>query len=262
VCVLIMTDIILKTENLSRHFGRFPAVENLSLNIYKGDIYGFLGLNGAGKTTTIRMLLRLIRPESGKISIFDKDLNSDYLEIMSSIGGLVEIPAFYPYLSARDNLLILTRLRMISPSSLRYSIVDELLSAVGLKGRADDRIRTYSLGMKQRLGVAGALLPAFIPQRIPNQTPLIILDEPTNGLDPQGIADIRNLIKKLNKEKEVTFFISSHLLSEMELLCNRVGILRQGKLVISEDLAKLLKEEGIEITEPKRPLEKYFMGLM
>ena len=118
------------------------------------------------------------------------------------------------------------------------------------------------MGMKQRLGVAGALLPAFIPQRIPNQTPLIILDEPTNGLDPQGIADIRNLIKKLNKEKEVTFFISSHLLSEMELLCNRVGILRQGKLVISEDLAKLLKEEGIEITEPKRPLEKYFMGLM
>ena len=142
MCVLIMTDIILKTENLSRHFGRFPAVENLSLNIYKGDIYGFLGLNGAGKTTTIRMLLRLIRPESGKISIFDKDLNSDYLEIMSSIGGLVEIPAFYPYLSARDNLLILTRLRMISPSSLRYSIVDELLSADGLKGRAADRNRT------------------------------------------------------------------------------------------------------------------------
>ncbi|MEW6027014.1 MAG: ATP-binding cassette domain-containing protein [Planctomycetota bacterium] len=255
-----MVDIILKTEHLARHFGRFPAVEDLSLDIYKGDIYGFLGLNGAGKTTTIRMLLRLIRPESGKISIFGKDLNAHYLEIMSSIGGLVEIPAFYPYLSGRSNLRLLARLR--GAKNRADSAVDELLGLVGLETRADDRIRGYSLGMKQRLGVAAALLPAFLPQSVPGQTPLIILDEPTNGLDPQGIADIRNLIKKLNKEKDVTFFISSHLLSEMELLCNRVGIIRQGKLVISEDLAKLLKEEGIEISEPKRPLEKYFMGLM
>jgi len=262
VYILIMSDIILKTEHLARHFGRFPAVEDLSLDIYKGDIYGFLGLNGAGKTTTIRMLLRLIRPESGRITVFGKDFNADYLEIMRSIGGLVEIPCFYPYLSARDNLLLLMRLQMVADKSLRYSVTDELLSAVGLRERCNDRVRTYSLGMRQRLGVAAALLPAFIPQRTPNQTPLIILDEPTNGLDPQGIADIRNLIKKLNKEKQVTFFISSHLLSEIELLCNRVGIIRQGKLVISEDLAKLLKAEGIEITEPKRPLEKYFMGLM
>ncbi|MFH1232044.1 MAG: ATP-binding cassette domain-containing protein [Planctomycetota bacterium] len=257
-----VTNVILRTENLCRRFGRFPAVEQLSLEIYSGDIYGFLGLNGAGKTTTIRMLLRLIKPDSGKIFIYGKDLNDSYLEIMHYLGGLVEIPAFYPYLSARQNLLLLARLRMLTSKSLVNSVVDNLLSAVGLKERADDRIRTYSQGMRQRLGIAAALLPAFIPAKNFGYSPLIILDEPTNGLDPQGIADIRNLIKKLNREQNVTFFISSHLLSEMELLCNRVGIIRNGRLIISEDLRKLLKEEGIEITAPKRPLEKYFMGLM
>lgn len=257
-----MTNVILRTENLCRRFGKFPAVENLSLEIYSGDIYGFLGLNGAGKTTTIRMLLRLLKPDSGKIFIHGKDISNSYLEIMHYVGGLVEIPAFYPYLSARQNLLLLTRLRMVTSKSLINSIIDNLLSAVGLKERANDKIRTYSQGMRQRLGIAAALLPAFIPIKNSNYSPLIILDEPTNGLDPQGIADIRNLIKKLNQEQNVTFFISSHLLSEMELLCNRVGIIRNGKLVISEELQKLLKEEGIEITTPKRPLEKYFMGLV
>jgi ABC-2 type transport system ATP-binding protein len=257
-----MNDIILRTENLCRRFGRFQAVENLSLEIYSGDIYGFLGLNGAGKTTTIRMLLRLIKPDSGKIFIYGKDLNSSYLEIMHYLGGLVEIPAFYPYLSARQNLLLLARLRMLKSKSHINSVIDNLLSAVGLKERCNDRIRTYSQGMRQRLGIAAALLPAFIPTKNDNYSPMVILDEPTNGLDPQGIADIRNLIKKLNQEQNVTFLISSHLLSEMELLCNRVGIIRNGRLVISEDLQKLLKEEGIEITAPKRPLEKYFMGLM
>ncbi|MFH0889189.1 MAG: ATP-binding cassette domain-containing protein [Planctomycetota bacterium] len=257
-----MTNVILRTENLCRRFGKFPAVENLSLEIYSGDIYGFLGLNGAGKTTTIRMLLRLIKPDSGKIFIHGKEISNSYLEIMHYVGGLVEIPAFYPYLSARQNLLLLTRLRMVTSKSFINSIVDNLLSAVGLKARANDKIRAYSQGMRQRLGIAAALLPAFIQIKNPDYSPLIILDEPTNGLDPQGIADIRNLIKKLNKEQNVTFFISSHLLSEMELLCNRVGILRNGKLVISEELRKLLKEEGVEITTPKRPLEKYFMGLV
>lgn len=276
-----MSDVILKADRVSRGFGRFPAVQDLSLEIYRGDIYGFLGLNGAGKTTAIRMFLRLIRPESGKILLFGKDLDSDYLEIMHSVGGLVETPAFYPYLSGRANLRLLAGLRAGGSKNRINSAVDELLVLVGLDRRADDRIRAYSLGMKQRLGVAAALLPAFLPRTVGGQTPLIILDEPTNGLDPQGIADIRNLIKKLNREKEATFFISSHLLSEIELLCNRVGIIRQGRLVISDDLAILLKKEGGGATEsgetvclcgrtirrpaegdPKRPLEKYFMGLM
>jgi ABC-2 type transport system ATP-binding protein len=256
-----MSDVILKTENLRRSFGKFSAVNDLSLEVYSGDIYGFLGLNGAGKTTTIRMLLRLIKPDSGKIFIYGKNLNTSYLEIMNYLGGLVEIPAFYPYLSARQNLLLLARLRMTNASQINC-IVDDLLSAVGLKKRCDDKIRAYSQGMRQRLGIAAALLPAFIHVRNAVYSPLIILDEPTNGLDPQGISDMRNLIRKLNQEKNVTFIISSHLLSEMELLCNRVGIIRTGKLVISEELKKLLKEEGIEITAQKRPLEKYFMGLM
>jgi ABC-2 type transport system ATP-binding protein len=257
-----MTNIILKAERLCRYFGRFPAVEDLSFEIRIGDIYGLLGLNGAGKTTTIRMLLNLIKPESGQITIFGKSLELNYLEILRSVGGLVESPSFYPYLSAHENLLILMRLRMVVDKSLRDDIADELLSAVSLDERGRDSVSSYSLGMKQRLGVAAALLPAFIPWGNSNQTPFIILDEPTNGLDPQGIADIRNLIKKLNKEKRVTFLISSHLLSEIELLCNRIGIIRQGRLVISECLAKLLKDEGIEIGEHERPLEKYFMGLM
>lgn len=257
-----MTDIVLKTENLSRHFGKFPAVENLSLEIHSGDIYGFLGLNGAGKTTTIRMLLRLIKPDAGRIFMYGKDLNDSYLEIMNYVGGLVELPTLYPYLSAQQNLYILLRLRFIEDKSVINRVIDELLSAVGLTDRRNDRIRTYSQGMRQRLGIAAALLPAFLPQIGPTYKPLIILDEPTNGLDPQGIYDVRNLIQSLNQKAGVTFLISSHLLSEMELLCNRVGIIRNGKLIIQEELNKLLKEEGIEITAPKRPLEKYFMGLM
>jgi len=257
-----MSEIILKTENLSRSFGRFPAVENLSLEVHQGDIYGFLGLNGAGKTTTIRMLLRLIKPASGNIFIYNKELNRHHLEIMNSVGGLVEIPAFYPYLSARQNLYLLCRVRMLKDKKLINSIIDELLTVVGLVRRADDRIRAYSQGMRQRVGIAAALLPAYIPGNDPAQKPLVILDEPTNGLDPQGIYDIRNLIKKLNQEKGVTFLISSHLLSEIELICTRVGIIRSGRLVIQEELKTLLKQEGFEIEPPKRPLEKYFMGLM
>ncbi|MDI6732875.1 MAG: ATP-binding cassette domain-containing protein [Planctomycetota bacterium] len=256
-----MTNIVLKTENLCRHFGKFVAVHDLSLEIYSGDIYGFIGLNGAGKTTTIRMLLHLLKPDSGKIYFYGKDLNKYRIEIMRYIGGLVEIPAFYPYLSGWDNLALFAHLRGTTKPFI-CSAVQNLLESVGLKGRSKDKVSTYSMGMRQRLGIAIALLPAFLLRRDGTNSPFIILDEPTNGLDPQGIADIRNLIKKLNKEQNVTFLISSHLLSEMELLCNRVGIIRTGKLIISDDLQKLLKEEGVEITQPRRPLEKYFMGLV
>jgi ABC-2 type transport system ATP-binding protein len=255
-----MKQIAIRTENLSRRFGRFPAVQDLSLEIYAGDIYGFLGLNGAGKTTTIRMLLRLLKPDAGKIFVYGNDLDAAYLEIMNYLGGLVETPTFYPYLSGRENISLFARLRMLKSRDLINSIVNDLLALVGLKERADDKIHIYSQGMRQRLGIASALLPCFIPNL--SKSPIVILDEPTNGLDPQGISDIRNLIQKLNQEKKITFLISSHLLSEMELLCNRVGIIRNGKLIISEDLQTLLKQEGVEITAPRRHLEKYFMGLI
>src|SRR3989339_2156864 len=241
---------IVKVSQLTKQFNSLTAVNQLSFSVESGDVYGFLGQNGAGKSTTIRMLLTLITPTSGEISIFGYDLNKHRKEILQQIGAVIEKPDVYKYLSAYENLKLFAKLSGVKPTN---KMLMDQLEMVGLASRAHDTVKTFSQGMKQRLGIGIALV--HNPQ-------LIILDEPTNGLDPQGIADIRNLINKLNKEKEVTFFISSHLLSEMELLCNRVGIIRQGKLVISEDLAKLLKEEGIEITEPKRPLEKYFMGLM
>jgi len=220
---------ILYTEGLTKRFGSLQAVTDLNLEVSQGDIYGFLGLNGAGKTTTIRLLLRLIRPSAGRIRLYGKELTKHYLEIMQNIGSLVEIPAFYPYLSGRANLKTLSRLSgNYSPTA-----VQTVLEWVGLISRADDKVRHYSQGMRQRLGIAQALLPVATnyDQRITNNTPLVILDEPTNGLDPQGIADIRNLIKQLVRSHEVTFFISSHLLTEIELLCNRVGIIKEGKLV-------------------------------
>lgn len=234
--------ILLRTEQLAKRFGRIVAVNNLNLEVHQGDIYGFLGLNGAGKTTTIRMLLKLIKPSTGTIWLYGKELRRNYLEIIKSVGALIEMPVFYPYLSARQNLLLLARLSLAKSRNGLHETVSHLLGKVGLVERADDKVRTYSQGMRQRLGIAQALLPAFLSDNSNQHTPLIILDEPTNGLDPQGITDIRNLLKELNQQQRVTLLISSHLLSEIELLCNRVGIIKQGNLVIQGEVDKLLRE--------------------
>jgi len=222
---------VIRTEGLSCSFGRLRAVQDLTLEVADGDIYGFLGLNGAGKTTTIRMILGLIRPTAGRVSLFGLDARQHFIEVMTRTGALVELPAYYPHLTARQNLEILR----LATGGLRSSLVTETLELVGLGGRVDDRVRTYSQGMRQRLGIAMALLP---------QPKLVILDEPTNGLDPHGVNHIRSMIVELNRSKGVTFLISSHLLHEIEITCNRVGIIKEGRLIVQDTVAHLLAQTG------------------
>ena len=237
---------VLETEGLTRRFGGLVAVDGLNLRVEEGDIYGFLGLNGAGKTTTIRMCLRLIRPSSGRVRIFGKDLHKSFISIMTQVGALVELPAYYPHLSARTNLEIL---RILTPG-IEPARVDKVLEMVGLSKRRDSAVRTYSQGMRQRLGIAMALLP---------RPRFVILDEPANGLDPQGIADIRNVLKEINQRDGVTLLISSHLLHEVEITCTRVGIIKSGRLVEQETIEAILAKAGttvrIEASAPERALE-------
>ena len=234
---------VLETEGLTRRFGRLLAVDDLNLRVGEGDIYGFLGLNGAGKTTTIRMCLRLIRPTSGRVRVFGQDLRSSFISIMSRIGALVELPAYYPHLSARMNLEIL---RVLSPGIERARI-DEVLELVGLGARRDSAVRTFSQGMRQRLGIAMALLP---------RPRFVILDEPANGLDPQGIADIRAVLTDLNRREGVTILISSHLLHEVEVTCTRVGILKSGRLVEQESVEAILAKAGTAVRIEADPVER------
>ncbi len=218
---------VLKTEGLTKYFGDLRAVDDVSLDVEEGDLYGFLGLNGAGKTTSMRMMLRLIRPTSGRVSIFGMDVQKEFIRIMERVGSLVELPAYYPYLSAVKNLEILR----LATGGLPASRIPEILETVGLAGRMHDRVGTYSQGMRQRLGIAMALLP---------KPSLVFLDEPTNGLDPHGINHIRGVIQELNKRDGVTFVISSHLLHEVEITCNRVGIIKQGKMVLQDSMRNIL----------------------
>lgn len=219
--------VVLRTEGLTKRFGRFAAVQDLTLEVHEGDIYGFLGLNGAGKTTTLRMMLRLIRPTAGRVTIFGKDVRNDFIEIMRHVGALIELPAAYPYLSAAANLEIL---RTVS-GGIPRSRIEEVLDLVGLRDRMHDKVRTYSQGMRQRLGIAMALL---------GRPRLVLLDEPTNGLDPHGINHIRRVIREMNRREGVTFLLSSHLLHEVEITCNRVGILKEGRLLLEDTVSRIL----------------------
>ena len=222
-----MGEVVLETHGLTKRFGRRTAVNNLSLHVERGDIYGFLGPNGAGKSTTLRMLLGLIRPTTGKIEFPVHGLHWDYLRARSRIGAIIETPAFYENFSARRNLQLLASLS----GGVLSKTVEEVLDIVGLKERAHEPVRVFSYGMRQRLGIAQALLPT--PQ-------LIILDEPTNGLDPQGIQQTRQLIRRLRDELRLTILLSSHLLVEVEQLCNRVGIINEGRLLYEGEPAALV----------------------
>jgi ABC-type multidrug transport system ATPase subunit len=219
---------IIKVNNLSKQFKDIHAVNDLSFTVEEGDVYGFLGQNGAGKSTTIRMLLTLIKPTAGHISIFDKNLFSNRHEILKQVGAVIEKPDLYKYLSAYDNLAIFAKLSGIKANK---TLLMEQLKMVGLDERADSKVKTFSQGMKQRLGIAVALV---------HNPRLIILDEPTNGLDPQGIADMRNLILHLSREMGKTIVVSSHLLSEIELVANRMIIIHKGKKVVEGKVAELL----------------------
>jgi ABC-type multidrug transport system ATPase subunit len=219
---------IIQVDHLSKQFNQTKAVNDLSFTVNEGDVYGFLGQNGAGKSTTIRMLLTLIQPSSGEIQLFGKKLSTHRSEILRQVGAVIEKPDLYKYLSAYNNLSIFAKMSGIKVT--RKLLMDQL-QMVGLAERANDKVRTFSQGMKQRLGIAVALV---------HNPRLIILDEPTNGLDPQGIADIRNLILRLSKEMGKTIVISSHLLSEIELIASRMIIINKGEKVVEGSVDVLL----------------------
>jgi len=211
---------IIQVKNLTKDFRDIKAVNDLSFTVETGQVYGFLGQNGAGKSTTIRMLLTLIKPTSGEIEIFGLNLKNHRKEILRQVGAIIERPDLYKYLTALENLRIFAAMSGVKVSEKK--LMDQL-EMVGLAARAHSKVKTYSQGMKQRLGIATSLV---------HDPKLIILDEPTNGLDPQGIADIRNLILQLSREMNKTLLISSHLLSEMELIADSMIIIDKGKKVV------------------------------
>ncbi len=218
---------VIEVRNLVKAFGDLLAVDDLSFTVYEGDVYGFLGQNGAGKSTTIRMLLSLIRPDSGNISLLGKSLLTERHAILRQVGAVIERPDLYKYLSAYENLSIFARMSGIKPVNRR--LMDQL-EQVGLAERAHSRVETYSQGMKQRLGIAVALI---------HDPRLVILDEPTNGLDPQGIADMRNLIMGLSRDLRKTVLVSSHLLSEIEQIATRMIIIDKGKKIVEGNVDEL-----------------------
>jgi len=219
---------VIQVSSLCKNFGSLEAVKDLSFEVNQGEIFGFLGQNGSGKSTTIRMLLSLIHPSSGQIQIFGKDIISHRNQIAKKMGAIIERPDLYPYLTAKEHLQLFAKL---SQKKVTTQQIDQTLELVGLTNRASDKAQTFSLGMKQRLGIAIALV---------HQPELVILDEPTNGLDPQGIADIRHLIQHLAKQEGKTILVSSHLLTEIEQMADQVLIIHQGKKIALGPTATLL----------------------
>ena len=226
---------LLEVSGLTKTYGSFKAVDDLSFSVFPGDVFGFLGQNGAGKSTTIRMLLTLIRPDAGQIRVFGMDLRQHRREVLSRVGAVIEKPDLYGYLTGQENLSLFARM---SGKGITKARIQETLELVGLQKRAGDRVKTYSQGMKQRLGIACALV---------HDPDLIILDEPTNGLDPQGIADIRNLVLSLSREQGKTFLISSHLLAEIELMANRMIIIDRGKKIVEGSVRELVDPQDREL---------------
>ncbi|NEW04789.1 ABC transporter ATP-binding protein [Paenibacillus sp. SYP-B3998] len=231
---------ILEVIHVSKAVGRRVLVSEVSFEVKRGEVCGFVGPNGAGKTTLIRMITGLIKPNAGQIMIAGVNVQQERIKALSQAGAIVESPIFFPYMTGRDNLLNLARLHPNLSAAQRKDRVEEVLAIVGLSQRGADKVKTYSLGMKQRLGIAQALL---------GYPELIILDEPANGLDPMGIRDLRNLILKLRDEHGITFFISSHLLDELQRICNRFVILKEGRMIwqgTSEQWLEIAGTQGLE----------------
>lgn len=224
---------VLEVTNLKKTLGKREIIKNISFSIEEGEIFGLLGPNGAGKTTTIRMLVGLIHPNEGSISICGHDLKNDTEKALREVGAVVENPELYKYLSGRENLMQIARIRNISKED-----VNETIKLVGLEDRIDDKVKKYSLGMKQRLGLAASLL---------SKPKLLILDEPTNGLDPSGILDFREIVKKAAKEKGMAVFISSHILSEVQHLCDRVAFINHGTIKSVENVVNESMETDTDI---------------
>lgn len=228
---------VLELRNLTKQIGRKVIVNHLNLSLQQGDIYGFLGSNGAGKTTTLRMITRLIFPTSGEVFINGNPVSSEYRRALACIGSIIENPAFYLNMTARQNLQLSAKL---SDKKITPVRIDEVLDIVNLADDRDNKVHTFSLGMKQRLGFANALLchPA-----------IIILDEPTNGVDPMGLVAMKELIKNLSEKEHITFLISSHMLREMQDLCNRVAIIKKGTLIETGSVDNLLAKYNVDNLE-------------
>ena len=228
-----MGDVVLSAEGLTKTFGRREAVVDVSFEVREGEVFGFLGPNGAGKTTTIRMLVGLARPDRGTVRIRGLDLSRDFRRAMEHVGCIVESPDLYKYLTGRENLMHFARMLPDGASSR----IPDLAGLVALEERLDDKVSTYSLGMRQRLGIAQALL---------GNPDLLILDEPANGLDPAGIREIRLLVRRLAEQRSISVFVSSHLLSEVEQMCDRVAIIHRGRTLATGPVGTLLDRPGTD----------------
>jgi len=241
---MVDTDgIVVKTDHLSKYFGHIIAVDDLSIEVHKGEIFGFLGPNGSGKSTTMGMILGLIAPTSGSVAVFGLDVQHNLPAILPRVGAMMEIPGLYPYLSGRDNLKVFARLS----DHISDRRIDEVLDLVDLSARARDKFSNYSTGMKQRLALACAMLhnPEFI-----------VLDEPTNGMDPAGMKEIRELIIELGKQGK-TIFLNSHLLHEVEQVCQRVAIIKKGRVVVQGPVKELLSAGEVlkvKVNEPDKAM--------
>ena len=238
---------MIETKNLTKTYKAFTAVDHVSLHIKKGSIYGFLGPNGAGKSTTMKMLLGLTAPTNGSFTIDGKHFPTDRIAILKEVGSFIESPSFYANLTGKENLDIIRRIL-----GLPQSTVDDALELVGLSEFGNRLAKKYSLGMKQRLGLAGALL---------GRPPILILDEPTNGLDPSGIHEIRNLIKSLPDLYDCTVLISSHMLSEIELIADDIGILNHGRLLFEGSLDDL-RQHALQSGFATDNLEDMFLSMV
>jgi ABC-type multidrug transport system ATPase subunit len=234
---------VITTRGLVKRFGRVRAVDGIDLDVRTGDIYGFLGANGSGKTTTVRMLLGLVLPTSGEIELLGGRMPRAGRRVLPRVGALIEGPAHYGHLSGRENLALLDAAGPGGSWRTRRARIDEVLEQVGLAGVGRRPVKAYSLGMRQRLGLAGSLL---------RRPELLVLDEPTNGLDPQGITEVRSLLLDLYRGG-TTVFLSSHLLAEVEQLCSRVGVLDRGRLVLQDQLATLTAPTGATVVHTPTP---------
>ena len=230
----MLSNKLLEIRHLEKSFGSFKAVKDISLHVNKGDIYGFLGPNGAGKSTTLRMVLGLIKPNKGEILISNKSIEGNDRKFLNNIGALIEKPDFYKNLSALDNLKILYKMSQLKNKNR----ISEVLNEVNLWDKRNQKVGGYSQGMKQRLGIAQTLL---------HQPSLIILDEPSNGLDPQGQAAMRNLILRINKDMGITIIISSHILSEIEKIANRMVVINKGQKILEGNVKELMAKELLKV---------------
>lgn len=226
-----MTEPIVEIKNLKKKIGNKTIIHGFSMEIYRGEVFGFLGPNGAGKTTTIRMMVGLMGITEGEVLISGYSIKKNFQKAISHVGGIIENPEMYKFLSGYDNLLHYARMM---PSPIKKERIEAIISLVGLEKRIHEKVGSYSLGMRQRLGLAQALL---------HSPALLILDEPTNGLDPSGIREIRTYIRKIAQEEGIAVFVSSHMLSEMQLMCDRIGIIQEGKLISVETVGKFVGEQ-------------------